>query len=55
MKKIAHFLAVSLAASILLIATILGILHYQEGNSGGAIVAVLAMLTFYLTLIHAEE
>jgi hypothetical protein len=55
MKKIAHFLAVSLVAAILLVTAIGGILHYQEGNSGGAIVAVLAMLAFYLTLIHAEE
>jgi uncharacterized membrane protein len=55
MKKLASDLMFALLVFMVLGAGVVGILHYQEGTSGGMIVAIVSFIVFYLLIITPKE
>jgi uncharacterized membrane protein len=55
MKKLANDLMFALLVFMVLGAGVAGILHYQEGTSGGMIVAIVSFIVFYLLIITPKE
>jgi len=51
MKKLVSDLMFALLVFMVLGAGVAGILHYQEGSSGGMIVAIVSFIVFYLLII----
>jgi len=51
MKKLVSDLMFALLVFMVLGAGVAGILHYQEGRSGGMIVAIVSFIVFYLLII----
>ena len=54
-KKLANDLMFALLVFMVLGAGVAGILHYQEGSSGGMIVAIVSFIVFYLLIITPKE